>query len=236
MQPTLRIDPVLDYTVDIRLKKIRHIYFKIDPVNQRILISAPDQITQQQLNLALASKRQWIEKKIQKADSTLIESADSFFTRRHVQLFGKPLDIKVQPARIKTTVFLSDESHSLRVMTSKPQDHPHINARIQAFLDQALKDRISALITRWSPRLGVTVNEFRLRRMKTRWGSCNITAKRIWLNRVLVHPEPRILEYVVVHELMHLLEPRHNRRFNALMTRHLPDWPGIKARMAAIRL
>jgi predicted metal-dependent hydrolase len=91
-----------------------------------------------------------------------------------------------------------------------------------------LKLEIAPLITKWEPVLGVKAAAWGVRKMKTRWGSCNIKARRLWFNLELAKKPPECLEYVVVHELAHLLERRHDARFKALMTLHLPQWRQIK--------
>jgi len=89
---------------------------------------------------------------------------------------------------------------------------------------ESLTAQIPGLLAQWEPILGVKAAQWRIRRMKTRWGSCNTRDKRIWLSLALADKPPRCLEYVLVHELVHLLEPSHNARFKSLMTQYLPDW------------
>jgi predicted metal-dependent hydrolase len=92
-----------------------------------------------------------------------------------------------------------------------------------------LARRVDSLARHWEPILGVAASSWRIRRMRTRWGSCNVRARRIWLNLALVDRPLECLEYVVVHELVHLHEPRHDARFHSWMDRHLPDWRERKA-------
>ena len=87
-----------------------------------------------------------------------------------------------------------------------------------------LRDQLPALLAKWEPRVGVTVADMRIRKMKTLWGSCNIEARRIWLNLELVKKPASCLEYVFVHEMVHLIERSHNARFQALMDRFMPQW------------
>ena len=87
-----------------------------------------------------------------------------------------------------------------------------------------LRQRIPPLLEKWQPVIGVQVNEVRIKKMKTLWGSCNIEARRIWLNLELMKKSPQCLEYILVHEMVHLLERHHNERFQQFMGRFLPDW------------
>ncbi len=91
-----------------------------------------------------------------------------------------------------------------------------------------LRQAIPPLLAKWQPVIGVEARAWGIRRMKTRWGSCNVVAKRIWLNLELANRPPECLEYVVVHELVHLLERRHNARFYGFMDLYLPDWKALR--------
>jgi predicted metal-dependent hydrolase len=97
-------------------------------------------------------------------------------------------------------------------------------AILNAWYRAELKARIPDLIAKWGPLIGVQVTEWRIKRMKTRWGTCNIEAQRIWLNLELAKKPPHCLEYVLVHEMVHLLEQHHNERFRALMDQFMPQW------------
>jgi len=91
-----------------------------------------------------------------------------------------------------------------------------------------MKQTLPKMISSWQEKMGVQVAEFRIRKMKTRWGSCNTAARRIWLNLELSLKRVELMEYVLVHEMIHLMEPSHNSRFKALMDHFLPGWPGLK--------
>jgi predicted metal-dependent hydrolase len=91
-----------------------------------------------------------------------------------------------------------------------------------------LKEAIPSLIEKWEQVLGVTVVEWGIKQMKTKWGTCNIEAGRVWLNLELAKKSPRCLEYIVVHEMMHLLERHHNDRFRGLMNKYYPQWQLIR--------
>lgn len=93
-----------------------------------------------------------------------------------------------------------------------------------AWYRQQLKAELPSLIAKWEEIIGVKTNDWGVKRMKTRWGTCNTQAKRIWLNLELIKKPHHCLEYVVVHELVHLLERNHGDRFKAYMTRFMPDW------------
>jgi len=96
--------------------------------------------------------------------------------------------------------------------------------RLHTWYREELKKRIPALLQKWEPRVGRVAAEWRIKRMKTRWGTCNIMSRRLWLNLELAKKPPECLEYILVHELVHLLEINHNEKFYAHMDRLLPNW------------
>ncbi len=97
--------------------------------------------------------------------------------------------------------------------------------------DKELKALIPPLIEKWEQIIGVKVESWGVRLMKTRWGSCNTTAKRIWVNLALAKKNPACLEYIIVHEMVHLLERLHNERFISYMDKFLPNWRSIKSEL-----
>jgi hypothetical protein len=106
---------------------------------------------------------------------------------------------------------------------------PLLDAESREHHRAELKARIPALLAQWEPVVGVRVTAWGVRQMRTKWGTCNIKARRIWLNLELARKPGHCLEYIVVHELVHLLERNHNARFRALMDRFLPDWRDRRA-------
>ncbi len=103
-------------------------------------------------------------------------------------------------------------------------DEKHRQVVIEEWYRKQLKTAMPSLIAKWEPLIGVKVNRFFVQRMKTKWGSCNPDAGNIRLNAELTKKPPECLEYIVVHEMAHLLEPTHNARFRALMDRFMPKW------------
>lgn len=135
---------------------------------------------------------------------------------------GECLALTVDESNAKQEVVRVDKGLLLKV-------RPGTDAcKRQAILDQwycaQLKACLPALFARYEPLMGVKVNEFGIRKMKTRWGTCNYRVGRIWINLDLARRPPELLEYIVVHEMAHLLEPSHNRHFVALMDRFSPRW------------
>ena len=120
------------------------------------------------------------------------------------------------------SVELNDDHLRLKVRPRTPRDGRH--AVVENWYREQVRAAVPPLLARWEPRLGVKLERYQVRRMRTRWGSCTPAKRSIRLNTELATRPPELLEYIVVHELVHLLEPSHNARFVALMDRHMPEW------------
>jgi predicted metal-dependent hydrolase len=128
---------------------------------------------------------------------------------------------------------LLQEKEKLVLYVSPQTNRDNRHKVMQDYYRQQLKHTIPALLAQWLPLIRVSISDWRVQQMKTRWGSCAIHSKRILLNLELAKKPPACLEYVLVHELIHLLEPSHNARFHALMDHFLPDWKERKAVLAS---
>ena len=138
-------------------------------------------------------------------------------------LWGKKYRLQLTKANGKYTVKpTSNNRLTLAVAENTTTDNKlkHLNQ----FYRQELQQTLIKLLPRWQKKLEVEANSINIKKMKTKWGSCNIEAKRIWLNLELAKKPMECLEYILVHEMVHLLERHHNDRFRSLMDKHLPDW------------
>lgn len=206
-------------------KPIRHIYFKIYPDTRIVRISAPSRISPKALKHAIQAKSAWLMEKM-----TALGNAPPPFKpfsamggNCSCMVWGRQLPVVRQICNARPGICLSPESGLVIRMPAgfDPKKEGDLWNRWQR---KILNERIQVLLEKWQPLMGVAPVEFRLKKMKTRWGSCNTVAKRIWINTVLVHLEPCLLEYVLVHELVHLLEPGHTQRFYQILEAYLPDW------------
>jgi predicted metal-dependent hydrolase len=133
-----------------------------------------------------------------------------------VERFDGPPSVELTPRR-------------LRLWIRPGTDRTGRREIVERWYRNELREAVAPMLTRWERRLGVKAREVRVRRMKTRWGSCTPSSRSIRLSTELAAHPPEQLEYILVHELVHLLEPSHNGRFYALMDRYLPDWRERKA-------
>lgn len=219
---------LLETKIEVTRKEIKHLYIRIDRSDGRIRVSAPRRMSDAAIHEAVHRNRAWIERRRQRIAALapfrplVLESGAS------VPVFGesKRLEIAEGPGR-HCVRLREDGVLEMRVRAGTNRDGRA--AVLDAWYRAQLRYRIAALIRTWEPIMGVSVAECGVRRMRSRWGSCNIRARRIWLNLELARRRPECLEYVVVHEMVHLLERGHNRRFYAFMDAFLPNWRAIRA-------
>jgi predicted metal-dependent hydrolase len=168
------------------------------------------------------SKLGWIRKQQEKMRSQEREAPREYLDRESRYLWGKRYLFKVEHQEAAPAVQVL---HSRIVLTARP-DIPEDKKRaiVAEWYRGQLKDTVPLFIAKWEPLIGVKVAKFFVQSMKTRWGNCNPKERRIRLNTELAKKPRECLEYIVVHEMVHLLEPTHNRQFVALMDRFMPKW------------
>lgn len=209
-------------SVQIDRKAIKHIHVGVYPPDGRVRVAVPLATTDDAARLAVISRLAWIKRHRRNFQEQPRQSAREMVNRESHQVFGKRYLLEVIERHGRHEVELSGSRLKLFVQAGTGQ-----RARrevLERWYRQQLSARIPTLIARWEPRLGVQVAAWGVKRMKTKWGSCNIAARRIWLNTELARTPEECLEYVVIHEMVHLLERRHTERFRALLDSHCPDW------------
>ena len=165
----------------------------------------------------------WVRRQQERQRQRERESARVFASgeRHYVEGIGRVLNVTTHEGPPHVGL-LGDSTLEMRV---RPGTSPDDRADLLAdWYRDRLKTSIPRLIAAWEPFMGVTVKEWRIRKMRTRWGSCSVRNGRIWLSLELAKKPMRCLEYVIVHEMAHLIEPSHNRRFWGILDRHMPDW------------
>lgn len=203
-------------------KPIKNVYIRVDQHNGQVRVSAPVHLREEAIETIVRSRREWIGRRQaavlarNRAGKLDYEDGDV------VPVFGVPHNLRIVDKPVDVAGAQRDRVVSLFARPGTSREHR------AALLDDWYRARlgqvVTALIDRWEPIMSVKVRQWRIRRMRTRWGSCNIGAQRIWLNLELARHPVCCLTYVVVHEMTHLLERGHNARFYALMDQFLPDW------------
>lgn len=224
------------YTVEIVKKKIKNIYFRVYPSKEKIIVSAPVRIDPATLNKAILSKKEWIFKQVKKGVVITPDPVIRTYADGEEFLFkGKTYSLHVDYKDIRPGVFIFKDG-CIHLVVKPCSDACQKETVLDAWYRNELKQSIAGVIEKWQPVMDVTVNSFNVRKMKTRWGSCNVKARRIWLNFSLIHLPDIFLEYVVVHEMVHLLERKHNARFKGFMDQFIPGWRHLKKQLNQFRL
>jgi predicted metal-dependent hydrolase len=209
--------------IDVVRKNIKNLHLAVYPPNGRIRVATPLHINDEAVRLFAISKLAWIKR--QQAKFLLQErqsarefvSGESHYYQGHRYL----LDVTYR----KGTPAVNIRNNKTMDLFVRPGSDATARERVlTAWYRSRLKEEIAPLIAKWEAIIGVEVAEWGVKQMKTRWGTCNIRARRIWLNLELIKKPIHCLEYVIVHEMIHLFERHHNDRFFAYMNRYMPLW------------
>nr|WP_281249141.1 SprT family zinc-dependent metalloprotease [Wohlfahrtiimonas larvae] len=207
------------------MKAIKNLYIRVKK-DGKAYVSVPKKLSQKQVEITLLNHLPWVKAQLTKLSSLQIQPELEYQSGETHSLWGKSYTLQLETNHKKVEALIRD-------------DHVVVQSNGDLTLEQKIKllDNLyrteiqkimPELITEWEAKIQVQSSEWRLKKMKTRWGTCNTRAKRIWLNTELAKYPLECLEYVLVHELVHLLERSHNHRFKALMTKFMPDWPARK--------
>ncbi|MGB5541414.1 MAG: SprT family zinc-dependent metalloprotease [Gammaproteobacteria bacterium] len=223
-----------DIAVEITRKDIRTLRLSVHAPDGRVKVSAPVAMPEAFISAFVLDRLGWIRKHQLRLAARHEQPACRYADGEHHWFSGRRYVLKVIERQAPARVALGDDSLVLQVRPGASAEQRR--ALLDAWYRRYLKAALPSLIAGHQPRMGVQVQAFGVKRMKTRWGSCNPRARRIWLNLELARAPSECLEYVVVHEMVHLLERRHNTRFHALMDRFLPGWREHKDRLNSLPL
>ncbi len=215
-----------DIPVDVVLKDIRNIHLSVHPPAGRVRISAPSGMNIETIRLYAISRLGWIKKQQRKLRGQERETPREYLNRESHYLWGKRYLLKIIERDAPSAVDVQHSAIHLYIRPDASQEKKQFT--LDEWYRRQLKVALPDLIALWEKRVGVRVNEFGIKKMKTKWGTCNPDARRIWVNLELAKKPKECLEYIVVHEMVHLLEHHHNERFIALMDDMLPKWRSLR--------
>ncbi|MCY4362702.1 MAG: SprT family zinc-dependent metalloprotease [Gammaproteobacteria bacterium] len=218
----LHID-VRGIAVEVVRKNIKHLYVGVYPPGGRVRVSAPLRIDKDAIRLAVISRLGWIRKRQAQFEQQERQSEREYVSGESHYFEGRRYRLDVIEQNCPPAVLRLD--NNTIILSVRPgSDHVKREKVLDKWYRSQLRDRLPLLVDKWEKKIGVKVKDIRIRKMKTRWGTCNRRARRIWLNLELMKKSASCLEYVVVHELVHLIERKHNKRFKDLMDKYLPHW------------
>jgi predicted metal-dependent hydrolase len=211
-----------EIAIAVTRKKIKHVHLSVYPPAGRVTLVAPAGTRLEVARAYAVSRLGWIREQQTKLRAQVRETPRQFIERESHYLWGRRYLLSIREQDAKPSVRLT---HRRLTLTVRPGTS---RAKRQAIMHEwhksLLHGAVPALIRKWEPKLGVGVAGYFLQRMKTKWGSCNHRARHIRLNTELVKKPKDLLEYVVVHEMLHLIAPTHSEQFLTLMTKYYPSW------------
>ena len=223
-----------DIEIELTRKAVKHAHLSVHPPHGRVSLVAPAGTRLEVARAFAITKLAWIRERRLQMQTQAREAPRRFVQRETHHLWGRRHLLAICVADMKPTVSLD---HRHITLTIRPDTSAA--KRAEAMHDwhkSLLHDVLPGLIQKWERRLGVQVSAYFLQRMKTKWGSCNHRAGNIRLNTELVKKPKDLLEYVVVHEMLHLIEPNHSERFVELLARHYPTWREARAELNELPL
>jgi predicted metal-dependent hydrolase len=211
-----------DINIEVFQKRIKNVTLRVYPLTGQVRISAPFSMSIHAIRIFAISKINWIRKQQAKFQTQEHETPPDFIDRESHYLWGKQYLLEMIEKNQAPSVTLKGSRMVLQV-------RPKSNSRkrretVENWYREQLRAELPALLAKWEQRMQVSVEQVYVRRMKTRWGSCNPRKRTIRLNTALARKPRECLEYLVVHEMAHFLVPNHSSRFISLMDEFLPNW------------
>lgn len=221
-----------DIEIELIQKNIKNVHLSIMPPYGRVRIAAPLHLSEDTIRLYAISKLGWIKSQQKKIRGQARESKREFLNKETHYFQGRKYLLRIYHDNSQSRVVLRKSFIDLHVRPGTSREQCQII--MNAWYRNELKKIVPQIIQYWQPILGVKVNDYGIKKMRTKWGTCNIEEKRIWLNLELAKKPVECLEYIVVHEMIHLLERRHNERFLYYMNKYSPQWKGIRERLNSL--
>jgi predicted metal-dependent hydrolase len=209
--------------VQVVRKSIKNLHLSVCPPDGHVRIAVPLHMTDDNVRLAVVTRLSWIKKQQACFQAQPRQSEREMVTGESHYLFGKRYRLEVIERRGRHEVVIKN-NNTLQLFVNPGTSAQKRSLVLNEWYRSQLKARIPVLLSHWQSIIGQQVSGWGIKKMKTKWGSCKISQRRIWLNLELAKKPVECLEFVLVHELVHLIERHHNERFKAHMDKYLPQW------------
>lgn len=221
---------VEDVVIDVVRKQMKTWRLSVYPPDGRVRLAAPLHLDDNDLHRTIFDRLAWIRSHQERLRARAYPAPRQYTSGEECLYLGQSMRLEVTHHAGNARVRLCDDV--VVEMLVRPESTVAQRERaLVAWYRRQMEEVIPPIIARWEPILGVKVNTWHIKAMRTRWGTCNPAAGRIWVNLHLIKRPLHCIEYLVVHELVHLLERGHNARFWGLMDQHLPDWRARRAEL-----
>jgi predicted metal-dependent hydrolase len=210
-------------TVDVVRKAIKNLHLGVYPPDGRVRVAVPLAVSDEAIRLAVIGKLGWIKRQRKNFQGQARQSEREMVSGESHYFLGRRFRLRVTEHDGPAKVTLRNKT-SMLLHVRPDFSLAQRDQALQRWYRAQLKALIPPLLDKWQPLLGVQVDAWGVKKMKTKWGSCNVNARRIWFNLELAKKPARCLEYIAVHEMIHLMERHHNDCFTALMNKYLPQW------------
>ena len=215
--------------VEVTQKDIKNVHLSVYPPLGQVKIAAPERMELDTIRIYAISKLSWIRKQQAKILSQKREAPREYITRESHYYLGKRYLLNVIEHNSPPIVKLKHNKIELYI---RPETNSQKRKEIlEAWYRNQLKELVRKQINKWEDIMKVQTNDFGIKKMRTKWGTCNIEAKRIWINLELAKKPIQCIDYIIVHELTHLMERNHNSKFVAIMDNYLPNWKELKVEL-----
>ncbi len=215
-----------DIIIDVEIKDIKNVHLSVYPPSGRVRIAAPLRMNMDTIRIYTISKLTWIKKQQQRFLAQVREAPREYLNKEGHYFLGNRYLLKVIEQDAPSVVKLRHKTIELHVRPNT--DIQKRQVIMDEWYRQQLKDIAPPIISKWEKVMNLSINELAVKKMKTKWGTCNREAKRIWLNLELTKKPFHCIEYIIVHEMVHLLERSHNATFVGYMDDFLPEWKQLK--------
>ena len=207
--------------IEVTFKAIKNLHLSVHPPNGRVTISSPDFYDLEKVKIYAASKWGWIKKEQQKFINQARETPRQYLTQESHYLFGKRYLLKVIQGHKNQVI---KKGNKLQLFVKDVDDIALKRKTLYQFYRKQLRQELEKLILEYIHITGLPIPNYHIRAMKTKWGSCASDTNHLWFNIELAKKPIACIEYIIVHELVHILERNHNKNFVMLMNRYLPNW------------
>lgn len=221
--------------VHIVRKDIKHLHLGVYPPDGRVRVAVPCAVTNAAVRVAVARNLAWIKQQRATFDRQSRQSEREYISGESHHFLGRRYLLRVVESNGPGKIVLPNKKY-MELHVRPGSDREQRKRVLETWYRTELRNVVGPMLETWSKQLDVELTDWGIRRMKTKWGTSHVDARRVWLNLELVKKPIACIEYVVVHELVHFLAPHHDERFVALMDRHLPTWRFLRAELNALPL